>query len=129
AFWENNLGKDPNVLGTTLTLNRTPFAVIGVAPERFTGTLLFGNPAGWVPTSTHDIVQPGFDWYNTRRGLFLFALARLRPGVSLDQARANMQTIFANLAQAFPDDNRGRSAGVASLADFRLNPNGDGAPA
>jgi len=129
GFWQRSLGGEPGIVGRTLTLNRTPFTVIGVAPERFTGTLLVGNPAGWVPTSMRDVVQPGFDFYETRRGLFLVALGRLRPGVDIDQARANLGTISARLAQAFPDDNRGRGAGAVRLLDFRLNPTGQGAPA
>jgi len=126
GFWERSLGSDPAIVGKTLTFNRTPFTVVGVAPRGFTGTLLGGGPAAWVPMSTHDIVQPNFDWYETRRGLFLFAFGRLKPGVSIDQARANLSTVFGQLAQAFPKDNQGRSAGVVPLLDARLNPGGQG---
>jgi macrolide transport system ATP-binding/permease protein len=129
GFWDRNLGKDPNVVGRTLTLNRTPFTIVGVAPEGFTGTLLGGNPAGWVPMAMHDVVQPNFDWYEQRRGLFLFAFGRLKPGVPVEQARANLRGVFGQLEQAFPVDNKGRSAGAVPLLDARLNPNGqDGAP-
>jgi predicted permease len=126
GFWERSLGSDPAIVGKTLTFNRTPFTVVGVAPTGFTGTLLGGGPSVWVPMSTHDIVQPNFDWYETRRGLFLFTFGRLEPGVSLDQARANLQTVFAQLAQAFPNDNEGRGAGAVPLLDTRLNPGGQG---
>ena len=74
----------------------------------------------------HDVVQPNFDWYEQRRGLFLFAFGRLKPGVALEQAGANLQSIFAQLEQAFPDDNKGRSAGANALLDARLNPGGQG---
>ncbi|CAN5844127.1 ABC transporter permease [soil metagenome] len=126
GFWERSLGSDAAIVGKTLTFNRTPFTVIGVAPGKFTGTLLGGGPSVWVPMSTHDIVQPNFDWYETRRGLFLFAFGRLKPGVSIDQARANLSTVFEQLAQAFPNDNQGRSAGAVPLLDARLNPGGQG---
>ena len=126
GFWERSLGSDPAVVGRTLTLNRTPFTVIGIAPRGFTGTLLGGAPSVFVPMSMHDIVQPNFDWYEQRRGLFLFAFGRLRPGVSIDQARANLSTIFSQLEQAFPNDNKGRSAGAVPLLDARLNPGGQG---
>jgi predicted permease len=126
GFWERSLGRDPGVVGATLTLNRTPFTVVGVAPKGFTGTILGGNPSAWVPMSMHDVVQPNFDWYEQRRGLFLFAFGRLKPGVSLDQARANVRTLFAQLEQAFPTDNKGRSAGAVALLDARLNPLGQG---
>jgi predicted permease len=126
GFWERSLGSNPAIVGQTLTLNRTPFTVVGVAPRHFTGTLLGGGPSVWVPMSTHDIVQPNFDWYEQRRGLFLFAFGRLKPGVSPQQANANLETVFGRLEQAFPVDNKGRSAGAVALLDARLNPGGQG---
>ena len=125
GFWERSLGSDKTIVGKTLTLNRTPFTVVGIAPKGFTGTLLGGGPSVWVPMSMHDVVQPNFDWYEERRGLFLFAFGRLKPGVSFEQASANMKTVFAQLEQAFPNDNKGRSAGARPILDARLNPGGD----
>ncbi len=126
GFWERSIGSDPNVIGKTLMLNRTPFTVVGIAPRNFSGTLLGGGPSLWVPLSMHLVVQPGFDWYDTRRGLFLFGLGRLKPGVTVEQARSSLRTTFANLEQAFPVDNKGRSATTVPLLDARLNPNGQG---
>jgi predicted permease len=126
GFWERSLGSDPNIVGKTLMLNRTPFTVVGVAPRNFSGTLLGGGPSLWVPLSMHLVVQPGFDWYETRRGLFLFGIGRLKPGVTVEQARSSLRTTFANLEQAFPVDNKGRSATAVPLLDARLNPNGQG---
>jgi predicted permease len=126
GFWQRTLGSDPNIVGKTVSLNRTPFTVVGVAPKNFSGTLLGAGPALWVPMSMHTIVQPGFDWYDTRRGLFLFAFGRLKPGTTVEQARSNLRTIFANLEQAFPVDNKGRSATAVPLLEARLNPNGRG---
>ncbi|HEX5474311.1 MAG TPA: ABC transporter permease [Vicinamibacterales bacterium] len=126
GFWERSLGSDPNAVGRTITLNRVPFTVVGVAPKGFDGTFLGGGPSAWVPMSMHLVVQPGFDWYDTRRGLFLFGIARLKPGVTIDRARANLHTIFSQLAQTYPTDNQGRSAAVVSLLDARLNPAGQG---
>ena len=126
GFWDRNFAQDESIVGRTITVNRTPFTVIGIAPRGFSGTFLGANPAGWVPMSMHDVVQPNFDWYEQRRGLFLFAFGRLKPGVSLEQASANLKGIFAQLEQAYPVDNKGRSAGSVSLLEARLNPNGQG---
>jgi predicted permease len=129
GFWERSLGSDPGIVGKTLTFNRQPFTVVGIAPKGFTGTLVGAGPSVWVPMSMHDLAQPGFDWYEQRRGLFLFAFGRLKPGVPAAQAAANIRTIFAQLEQAFPTDNKGRSAETVPLLDARLNPNGqNGAP-
>ena len=116
GFWERSLGGDESIVGKTLVLNRTPFTVVGIAPQGFTGTLLGGGPAIWVPMSMHDIVQPNFDWYEQRRGLFLFAFGRLKPGIGMEQASANVRTVFTQLEQAFPNDNKGRGAGARPLA-------------
>ena len=126
GFWQRSLGSDPTIVGKTITLNRTPFTIIGVAPKNFSGTLLGGGPSVWLPMSMHLVVQPGFDWYDTRRGLFIFAFGRLKPGTTLEQARSNLKTVFANLEQAFPVDNKGRSATAVALLDARLNPGGQG---
>ena len=126
GFWERSLGRDPNIVGKTITLNRTPFTIVGVAPKNFSGTLLGGGPSVWLPMSMHLVAQPGFDWYDTRRGLFLFAFGRLKPGTTVEQARSNLRAVFANLEQAFPVDNKGRSATAVALLEARLNPNGRG---
>ena len=124
GFWERSLGSDPGIVGRTLTLNRTPFTVIGVARKGFTGTLLGGGPSVWVPMAMHAVAQPNFNWYEQRRGLFLFAFGRLAADVSVEQASANLETIFGQLEQAFPNDNKGRSAGAVPLLQARLNPQG-----
>jgi predicted permease len=125
GFWERSLGSDPAAVGKTLTLNRTPYTIVGVAPKNFTGVLLGGGPSVWLPMSRNVVVQPS--WYETRRGLFLFSVARLKPGTTVGQARANLKTVFANLELAFPVDNKGRSATAVPLLEARLNPNGQGA--
>src|SRR5688500_7918745 len=86
GFWERSLGSDPAAVGKTLTLNRTPYTIVGVAPKNFTGVFLGGGPSVWLPMSRDLTPQP--TWYETRRGLFLFSVARLKPGVSVEQARA-----------------------------------------
>jgi macrolide transport system ATP-binding/permease protein len=124
GFWQRTLGSDPSLVGRTITLNRTPYTVVGIAPQNFTGVLLGGGPSAWIPMSRNVVVQP--TWYETRRGLFLFSVARLKPGVTVEQARGNLRTVFANLEQAFPVDNKGRSANAVPLLEARLNPNGQG---
>ena len=128
GFWERSLGGDPDAVGKTVTLNRTPFTIIGITRQGFTGTVLGAGPAGWVPMAIHDVVQPGFDWYEQRRGLFLFLVGRLKPGVSVEQAGANLRTIFAALEQAYPVENKGRGAGAIPLLDARVGAGNGGAP-
>jgi macrolide transport system ATP-binding/permease protein len=126
GFWERQFGADPGVVGRTLSLNRHGFTIIGVAPRGFTGTVLFGAPDLWVPMSMHDVVQPGFDWYEQRRGLFLFAFARLKPGVAAGEAQAEVAALGTRLAGEYPNDNDGRSFGMLPLSEARINPQGGG---
>ncbi len=126
GLWQRRFGSDPAIVGKAVTLNRQPFSIIGVAAEGFTGTFLFGAPDMWVPMMMHDVMQPGFDWYEQRRGLFLFAFGRLKPGQTVAQADANLKTIAAQLESSYPKDNKGRSAGVRPLIEARTNPGGGG---
>jgi predicted permease len=109
-----------------MSLNRFDFTVVGVATKDFTGTTLGGGPDLWVPMSMHDQVQPGFDWYNTRRGLFISMVARLKPGVSLQQASASLTSFARRLEEQYPSDNEGRSVRLVPLLQARIDPAGDG---
>jgi len=124
GFWSRELGSDRNVIGKTISLNRTAFTIVGVAPRGFTGTLLGPGPAVWIPMTRALAPLPA--WWETRRGLWLFTVGRLTPGVTVDQARANLKGIFAQLQSEFPTDNKGRSAAVVPLLEARLNPAGTG---
>ncbi len=124
GFWERSFGSDPAVIGKTMTLNRMPYTIVGVAPKNFAGVLLGGGPAVWLPLSRN--LAPVPEWYETRRGLFLFSVARLKPGVTVEQARSNLRTVFAQLEQNFPVENKGRSATAVPVLEARLNPNGLG---
>ena len=105
--------RDPAVVGRTITLNRTPYTVVGVAPKDFTGVLLGGGPSAWLPMS-RNVVRAARMVRDAARAL-LCSVARLKPGVTVEQARSNLRTIFANLEQAFPVDNKGRSATAVPL--------------
>ncbi len=74
----------------------------------------------------HDQSQPGFDWYNGRRGLFLNLIGRLKPGVSVEQAQASLKNFAGQLAQSYPKDNEGRSAKVIPLLQAGIDPDGSG---
>ncbi|HSB09292.1 MAG TPA: ABC transporter permease [Blastocatellia bacterium] len=124
--WQREFGGDPAAVGRTISLNRHDFAVIGVAPKDFTGTDLGGGPDLWVPMAMHDQIQPGFDWYNTRRGLFIAMIGRLKPGVGATQAQAGMTALGSQLEQEYRKDNEGRNVRLVPLLTARQDPTGDG---
>jgi predicted permease len=124
GLWERRFGRDPAVVGKTVSLNRRSFTVVGVAPKGFTGTFIFGPADFWVPMMMHGVAQPGFDWYNERRGLFLFVFGRLKPNVTIERARAEMSVQARRLEQAYQNDNDGRGTSLLPLLETRVNPNG-----
>jgi putative ABC transport system permease protein len=96
GLWKRRFGGDPGVLGRTIHLNDKPYTVVGVVPA----ILQWMAPLdAWVPTAfTPEQMSP------VHRGdEFLFVLARLQPGVSIDRARAGMATFGRGLAKSFPN--------------------------
>jgi predicted permease len=126
ASWQRDFGGDLSIIGKTISLNRHDYGVIGVAQKDFTGTDLGGGPDLWVPMMMHDQVQPGFTWYNTRRGLFLAMIGRLKPGLGVSQAQAALTTLGSQLEQEYRNDNEGRNVRLVPLLTARRDPTGDG---
>jgi putative ABC transport system permease protein len=126
AAWQRNFGGDPGLVGRTISLNRHDFTVVGVAEEEFTGTDIGFIPDLWVPMMMHAQIQPGFTWYDTRRGLFISVIGRLKPGVALPQAQAELTTLGQQLEREYPNDNQGRNAKMVPLLQARIDPTGDG---
>jgi predicted permease len=126
ALWVNKLGSDPGIVGKTLTLNATPYTVIGVGPRGFKGTFIFGSAEEvWIPVSMYPQVLAGFlkDNFNDRRFLTIAAFGRLKDGVSIGAAEASLKTIASQLEKAFPKDNASRSVALTPLADAAVGVN------
>lgn len=117
-FWTENLESDPNAVGRVLRINGSGYTILGVTPESFTGTDLGLQPQLWIPMAMNQQIRPGkaFNWYDTRRGLFLNAVGRLKPEVSRAQAQAELSTIGERLRREYPDDNKGRSVEIVPLS-------------
>jgi putative ABC transport system permease protein len=113
-LWRNALGGRADVLGAAITLDRTPYTVIGVAPETFRHHRT-SEPAPdlWVPL----VQYPGFagpeNWAANRSAFWVEALGRLRPGATAGEASAALETVFGRLAREYPDTNRERGAVAA----------------
>jgi predicted permease len=126
GFWTRHCGADPGMIGRTLTLNAATFTVVGVAPEAFTGLDVGVRPEVWVPMAMNRQVKTGTNWYEERRGLFVFTVGRLRPGVTRAQAQAQLSAIAEHLEKDYPDDNRGRGITVVPIREAQVNPNARG---
>jgi macrolide transport system ATP-binding/permease protein len=127
AFWTRRFAADPQLIGTLVTLNGHSFTIIGVAPAGFTGTSVGLSPDVWVPSMMHSEVAPGSDeWFTERRAMAFDVIARLKPGVTLPQARVSMTALARQLAQEYPKPNTGRSVSLEPLLEARINPNARG---
>lgn len=126
SLWTNKFGANPNSMGSTITLNATPYTIIGIAPRGFKGTFTFGNAEQiWVPVSMYPQVLSGFfkDNFNTRRFLATTVVGRLKDDVSISGAEASLKTMASHLEAAFPQDNGGRSVALTPLAEAAVGVN------
>ncbi len=100
GFWKQRLGGDPNVIGRSITLDGTSHTIVGVLPNQ-PGAWFGTNPVAEVWT-TKPFVIPGFSHERMMRGTgFLRVLGRLKPGVTLEQARAALPALDRSYAAAF----------------------------
>jgi len=111
SFWASHYHSDPNIIGSTIRINHFPYTVVGVAPKTFRGSMAGLTLDMWVPvsmfgqlTSTGDSALVDRKWRTFR------VLARLAPGVTLEQARAEVQSRADDLARENADTNQGLTA-------------------
>jgi putative ABC transport system permease protein len=105
GFWQKHFGGDQNVVGKSFALNGVPITVVGVMPKGFDffvkeNSNIKKNPEFWLPIAFSQNSR-------VRGGRSLSAVGVLKPGVTIDQARAEMNALGARLEQQYPDFNKG----------------------
>ena len=117
ALWQRRFGGDPGVVGRTVLLNTRPYTVVGVAPARFRGAgtgLVFD---AWVPMMMQMQFEPGGSRLESRGNRWLDVYARLAPGVSLEQAQAELGRALDAHRRAEPArDARARRRALPAVA-------------
>ncbi len=122
-FWMRRFGGDRDLVGETITLNRLPFTVVGIAPPGFEGTFTLGQTDFWAPMMMVDTFWTVFrDYFDDRRALFMLVYGRLAPGVTLEQAQAQVAAVGRGLEEAYPDVNENRSFTLKPLLETTINP-------
>ncbi len=102
SLWQRRFSSKQSVVGQTLILNSKPYTIVGVADASFHGLRLGLRPEFWLPAATVD------DFTTSSRGdRGIQIVGRLKPGVTLAQAQAQLKTIAARLAEAYPETNLG----------------------
>jgi putative ABC transport system permease protein len=132
AFWQRRFGGDPTAVGRVLDLGGAKATIVGVMPPDFTfpyGSML--GPSGFTRATTIDLWAPmrfagslaAVNRMLTTQGQlvrgthWLGAIGRMKAGVDVDRVQADMSTVAAQLAQAYPDTNAGWGATVVSVMD------------
>ncbi|HXW55614.1 MAG TPA: ABC transporter permease [Candidatus Cybelea sp.] len=115
GFWKRKFGAAPDAVGKTLNLDGRGYTIVGVIPSNF--DLLLGS------FSPSEVYVPLVQWSNNLlfdrgAGLGLHGVARLKSGVSIDQARADLERVTRNLAAAYPESDKGIGA---ALLPFRTS--------
>jgi predicted permease len=93
-FWESQLGGDPTVVGQQIMVNGRSMTIVGVAPKGFDGTTLGIRPTVFVPLSMRGALQQGWNDFERRDSYWAYLFGRLKPGVTLAQARASLNTLY-----------------------------------
>jgi len=124
-LWQRLFASDPGVVGRVVRLNGQPFTVIGVGPRGFSGTGALSNVDLWLPLAMHDqtLDRRRRPFYDQRRAAFLDVLGRLKPGVTVESADAEMKALAAHLATEYPDANQKRSVTLVPLTQSTISPN------
>jgi putative ABC transport system permease protein len=113
-LWERRFGSDVSAIGRVIRINREDYAVIGVMPETF--RLLGFTPNLWTPLA----ITPADQTVAARNNRSLRLFARLKPGVTIEQARAEVVTFARRAEDSFPDTEKGWGAAVRTLPDFLI---------
>ena len=117
GLWRRRFQADPRIVGRTIKLNRQVFTIIGVTPAAFQGTLDGLTFDLWVPVTMQSQLTGSWNWLEDRNSRPLDLMARLQPGVTIEQAQAEVRTIGRRLELAYPDSNRRLGAAIVSIAD------------
>ncbi len=136
-LWQQRFSGSPAILGQAVQLSGVTYTIVGVAPKPFSGTLPGLDPQFWVPLTMVERlsfsgvqhvadVNPG-ETRLTRRGTrWLFVKGRLREGRSVEEARAQIETVFARLRSEHPGTNDKVKPSVVLASSIRFHPMLDG---
>ncbi len=120
-LWQGRFKGDPQIIGKTQRLNGVLHTIVGIAPERFYGTFVGWAMQFWVPASMEEIFEGGGYKLEDRGARWIEAYARLKPGVTREQAQQEIAAVAKRLEADYPETDRGRSVKLWPLWQTPFN--------
>jgi predicted permease len=120
-LWQGRFNGDPQIIGKTQRLDGVLHTIVGVAPQGFYGTFVGWAMQFWVPASMEEVFEDGGYKLEDRGARWIEALARLKPGVTIEQAQTEVSSIATRLEADYPATNRGRSIKLWALWQTPFN--------
>ena len=117
-YWQTNLGADPSVVGKQLTLNGKQVTILGVAPKGFTGTTLGSRPYVFAPISMRGVLTQGWTGFQRRDSYWVYLFGRLKPGASIEQATASVNTVYHSIINDVEAPQR-KGMSAKTMQEFR----------
>jgi putative ABC transport system permease protein len=103
--WQKRFNADPAIVGKSVYLNGTAFTVVGVMPESFLGSVFYFRQGYWVPLMMAQKFSRRAEWKTDRSYQTVNLYGRLKPGVTMQQAEADLNLVADNLAKLYPKEN------------------------
>lgn len=113
--WLRRFGGEDSVIGRTVRINTETYTIVGVLPAKFDAPLVWGPVEFLMPS----VIHPGFT--SNFKDSWLAGVARLKPGVSIDQAQSELSTVGARLVQEHPKENAGLGFRLSTLHDSNMD--------
>jgi predicted permease len=134
--WNREYGASPSVVGRAIRIKGQPYTIVGVLPADFIGMVPLIAPEVWTAAAYVDDVEPGGIISNVpsptgntrleRRGMrWMFVKGRLKPGVTVEQAAANMRLVGRQLQTAYMTTNKDRDLATVATKDVKIHPIAD----
>jgi predicted permease len=121
--WRLHFGSDPDIVGKRVPVNGQSVEIVGVAPAGFAGPLAMAPPAMFMPLMQLGQLRPGGEGsFENRGNNFMRIVARLAPGVSLEQANARMTALVAELREEFPASYEESGINIVTQAEAGIHP-------
>jgi len=123
--WKDRYGGDSDIIGKTQYMNGVQHTIIGVTPEKYHGTFIGYSFTFWVPTSMQETFDTTGYKLEDRGARWIEGYAFLKPGVTREQAQAELNSIAQRLEKDFPETNRGKGVQLFPLWKTPFNQAGN----